>query len=168
MDLGRLNADKKECPVLMKEVRVPYGQDTKTLRIPEANLAWVEGPKYVPPVRDIPEAVRAALASPIGTPNLKELARRHGTRTMILVTPSPEGIAPDHPQLVELGMTPEDEVHELLRQGRISNRVAAATYLALVQTRRRVAIALVTDGISNEEAGCRAVSAKKKKTAKHS
>ena len=58
--------------------------------------------------------------------------------TLILVTPSPEGIAPDHPQLVELGMTPEDEVHAMLRQGRISDRVAAATYLALVQTRRRV------------------------------
>lgn len=72
--------------------------------------------------------------------------------TLILLTPAPEGIAPDHPQLVELGMTSEDEVHEQLRQGRISDRVAAATYLALIQTRRRVRIALVTDGISNQEA----------------
>ncbi len=385
----------KMATVSVKEVRIPYGRKSKTLRIPAENLAWVEGPKYVPPVPDLPAAVRAALVSPVGSPDLKELARRHGTRTvilvddgtrstpqrlilpvlleelnaagvrdaditvlialgthrpmtraecearygqevvdrvkvmnlpqdpgsfedlgktpsgvpvrvsrlylqsqlsiavgniiphmyagwaggakmiqpgvtdhvttaethlmagprvyeilgqvdnpvrremeaialetglkcivnvvlnsegeivavvaghpvdahragvriatpiytieikerpdivvagahpaerdlwqgfkpingcgmlvkdggtLILVTPSPEGIAPDHPQLVELGMTPEQEVYSLLSQGRISDRVAAATYLALVQTRRRVEIVLVTDGISHEQA----------------
>jgi lactate racemase len=69
----------------MSDVSIPYGRQTKTLDIPDANLACVVEPKYVPPVADLPAAVRAALASPIGSPNLKELAARHGTKTMILV-----------------------------------------------------------------------------------
>jgi nickel-dependent lactate racemase len=69
----------------MKEVDIPYGQETKTLKIPQANLAWVKGPKYVPPLADLPQAVRAAINAPLGTPSLKELVARHGTRTVILV-----------------------------------------------------------------------------------
>lgn len=73
--------------------------------------------------------------------------------TLILVTPAPEGIAPDHPVLVELGTTSEQAVHQLLDEGKISDGVAAATYLALVQTRRRIEVVIVTDGFTNEAAG---------------
>ncbi|MHC4510104.1 MAG: nickel-dependent lactate racemase family protein, partial [Planctomycetota bacterium] len=69
----------------MREIAIPYGQTTKTVRIPERNLAWVEGPRYVPPVNDLAEAVRRAISSPIGAPSLKELVAQHGTKTMILV-----------------------------------------------------------------------------------
>jgi len=69
----------------MREISIPYGHGTKTVRIPERNLAWVEGPKYVPPVNDLAKAVREAISSPIGTPSLKELVAQHGTKTMILV-----------------------------------------------------------------------------------
>jgi nickel-dependent lactate racemase len=72
--------------------------------------------------------------------------------TLILVIPAPEGIAPDHPQLVDLGVTPSFTVIEMVERGDISDGVAAATYLALDRTRSRVNIILVTDGISNEEA----------------
>jgi len=72
--------------------------------------------------------------------------------TLILLIPAPEGIAPDHHQLVELGTTPEDEVWEMVKRGEVTDGVAAATYLALVQTRKRVNITLVTDGISNDQA----------------
>jgi len=71
--------------------------------------------------------------------------------TLILVTPAPEGIAPDHPQLVELGTTPQAEVFQRLAAGTISDGVAAATYLALVQTRRRITIIVVTEGFTNEQ-----------------
>ena len=64
---------------------MPYGHGTMTLRIPTANLAWVVGPKDVPPVADLPEAVRAAIRSPIGTPRLAGLVARHGPDTVILV-----------------------------------------------------------------------------------
>jgi len=70
---------------LLKEVSIPYGHETKKLKIPEANLAWVKGPKYVPPVENLSKAVRAAIDSPIGSPNLKELVAQHGTNTVIMV-----------------------------------------------------------------------------------
>jgi nickel-dependent lactate racemase len=72
--------------------------------------------------------------------------------TLILLIPAPESIAPDHPQLVELGVTPGDEVLAMVERGEIDDEVAAATYLAFDQTRKRTNIVLVTDGITGEEA----------------
>ena len=72
--------------------------------------------------------------------------------TLILVTPAPKGIAPDHPQLIALGTTPGSQALARVERGEISDGVAAATYLALDQTRRRVNIILVSDGITQAEA----------------
>jgi nickel-dependent lactate racemase len=72
--------------------------------------------------------------------------------TLILLHPAPEGIAPDHLQMVELGQTPADEVQAMVERGEIADEVAAATYLALDQTRRRIHVTLVSDGISAGEA----------------
>jgi nickel-dependent lactate racemase len=72
--------------------------------------------------------------------------------TLILVIPAPEGIAPDHTLLVDLGTTPGDEVMALVEQGKIHDEVAAATYLAFDQTRKRITVALVSDGIPDSEA----------------
>ncbi len=72
--------------------------------------------------------------------------------TLILVIPAPEGIAPDHKQLIEFGTTPSEQVLQLVKDGKVADEVAAATYIALDQTRRRVNVSLVTDGISNSEA----------------
>ena len=65
---------------------------------------------------------------------------------------SPEGIAPDHPYLVELGQTPGDVVVERAARDEGLDGVAAATYLALDQTRKRVQITLVSEGIREDEA----------------
>jgi nickel-dependent lactate racemase len=73
--------------------------------------------------------------------------------TLILITPAFEGIAPDHQEFVELGTTPAGKVLEMVDNGQISDGVAAATYLALDQTRRRVNITIVTNGITNDQAG---------------
>ena len=71
-----------------KTITLPYGQHSKTIRIPAANLAWVAGPKEVPPVENLAQAVRTAIQSPLGTPSLAELVARHGTNTVILVDDS--------------------------------------------------------------------------------
>jgi len=84
--------------------------------------------------------------------NCGMLAKDDGT--LILLIPAPEGIAPDHPYLVELGQTPGDEVCEMVERGEVAAGVAAATYLALDQTRKRVNITLVTEGITEDEAAC--------------
>ena len=70
---------------MYKEVMVPYGHETKILRIPTEKLAWIVGPKDAPPVADLPGAVRAAIRSPIGAPTLPELVAQYGTNTVILV-----------------------------------------------------------------------------------
>jgi len=72
--------------------------------------------------------------------------------TLILLIPAPEGISPDHQQLVELGMTPGDEVLAMVERGEIVDEVGAATYLAYDQTRKRINVTLVTDGIPKGEA----------------
>lgn len=72
--------------------------------------------------------------------------------TLILLIPAPEGIAPDHPYLVELGQTSGDVVCERVTCDESVDGVAAATYLALDQTRKRVQITLVSDGITEDEA----------------
>lgn len=68
-----------------QEILLPYGHTTKTLRVPESNLAWVVGPQDAPPVTDLADAIHAAIRAPIGAPSLRELIARHGTRTVILV-----------------------------------------------------------------------------------
>ncbi len=72
--------------------------------------------------------------------------------TLILLIPAPEGIAPDHQQLVDFGTTPGEEVMAMVEQGKVANVVAAATYLAFDRTRRRVHVSLVSEGISNSDA----------------
>lgn len=71
--------------------------------------------------------------------------------TLILLHPAPEGIAPDHTTLVELGQTPAETVKRMVEEGKIADEVAAATYLAYDQTRRRIQVTLISDGISPEE-----------------
>jgi nickel-dependent lactate racemase len=82
--------------------------------------------------------------------NCGMLARDGGT--LILLIPAPEGIAPDHTQLVDFGTTSAEKVMDLVTEGKVHDEVAAATYLAFDQTRRRLNIALVSDGIPDAEA----------------
>ncbi len=82
--------------------------------------------------------------------NCGMMARDGGT--LILLIPAPEGIAPDHTQLVDFGTTPGDKVLDLVTAGEVHDEVAAATYLAFDQTRKRLTIALVSDGIPDSEA----------------
>ena len=73
---------------MTKQIALPYGHDLKTIEVPEENLAFIAGPKQVPPVADLRAAVEAAIRNPIGSPTLAELVERHGTRTLILADDS--------------------------------------------------------------------------------
>lgn len=81
--------------------------------------------------------------------------------TLILVIDAPEGIAPDHKQLVAYGTGGSEAVEKAIKDGSATDEVAAATYLAYWNTRKRITIVLVTNGISREEAkliGCETAS----------
>jgi len=82
--------------------------------------------------------------------NCGMLAKDGGS--LILFIPAPEGIAPDHTQLIDFGAMPGEEVLHLVAEGKVEDEVAAATYLAFHQTRKRLHITLITDGISCQEA----------------
>jgi nickel-dependent lactate racemase len=72
----------------MSTLKLPYGHESRSIEIPDENLAWVMGPKQAPPILDIAAAIRDAIRNPIGSPRLKELADRHGKRTLLLVDDS--------------------------------------------------------------------------------
>ena len=70
---------------MKRQITLPYGSQSRTIAVPEENLAWVEGPKQAAPVPDLSEAVRSAIRNPIGSPTLGELVLKHGKKTLILV-----------------------------------------------------------------------------------
>jgi nickel-dependent lactate racemase len=73
---------------MMRQIRLPYGREWRTVEIPAQNLAWVEGPRHAPAIADLAEAVRRAIRNPIGAPTLPDLIARHGKRTLLLVDDS--------------------------------------------------------------------------------
>ena len=71
---------------------------------------------------------------------------------LILVIEAPEGISPDHQELVALGTRTTAEVLAMLERKEIQDEVAAATYMAYRATKERMSVILVTTGISAVEA----------------
>ena len=65
-------------------VELPYGARKLKLRLPEANLAGVFTPQPVEPCADLPGEIRRALAEPLDSPPLDELARP-GENVVILL-----------------------------------------------------------------------------------
>ncbi len=71
---------------------------------------------------------------------------------LILVIEAPEGISPDHQELVDLGTRTSKEVLRMLARKEIKDEVAAATYIAYRATKDNKSIILVSNGISATEA----------------
>ncbi len=67
------------------EISIPYGPTTLRLRLGDERFAWVLQAADRPPLPDVPAALRRALASPIGSPTLAELARGVQGEVVILV-----------------------------------------------------------------------------------
>jgi len=87
------------CP---KMYQVPYGKETLQFSLPSGMRATLAESNRIPAVSDGPAAIAAALASPIGTPPLRQMARP-GNRVCIIFTDITRA-CPDHllvPPLVE-------------------------------------------------------------------
>lgn len=67
--------------------RVPYGKGELHFTLPSGMRGTVVESRPMPPLADVPAAVRAALESPVGTPRLREMARP-GERVCIVFTDS--------------------------------------------------------------------------------
>ncbi|MCL6432279.1 MAG: nickel-dependent lactate racemase [Anaerolineae bacterium] len=67
------------------EISLPYGNSRLAFSVPSERVAWVLEASDRPGVPDVTEALRQALASPIGSPPLADLARGVRGEVVILV-----------------------------------------------------------------------------------
>jgi len=72
--------------------------------------------------------------------------------TLILVTPCPEGVASQHPILLQLGDAPPAEVQRRMKEMEPTDLIGAATQMAIGAVRERVEVVIVSDGLKEEEA----------------
>lgn len=72
--------------------------------------------------------------------------------TLILVTPCPEGVATQHPILLQLGDASLAEIQRKMKGMEPSDLIGVATHMAIGTVRERVKVVVVSDGLKEEEA----------------
>lgn len=72
--------------------------------------------------------------------------------TVIVVTPSPEGVSVSHHDMLEFTALPPERIDALITDGTINDVVSGAVALAWAKMRERARILLVSDGIPPEDA----------------
>lgn len=70
---------------------------------------------------------------------------------IILVTPSPEGVASMHPELTELGRLSYEEVVAAYERGEIENRIAAAALMLHSQIKEHANVICVSHGMTKQD-----------------
>ena len=71
--------------------------------------------------------------------------------TLVVVAPNPEGVADNHPNLLEIGYRPYDEIVRMVEAGEIADVVGAAVLADIAQIVDRADCVLVSPGITREE-----------------
>ena len=138
---GRVGGVFAGDPVAAHREGAKLARDTYGVHLPAlADIVVIDS---FPADVDFWQAGKAAYAS--------ELAVRPGG-VVILVTPSPEGVARHHPAVLEHGVRPVAELQRLVERGEIKDIVAAAI-LALTAwvVRERATGIMVSPGIPAEE-----------------
>ncbi len=68
---------------MVQEIQLPYGADTLTVRVPEANLAGVFHPQSIAACVDPAEEIARVLSQPLDTPPLRDIVQP-GEKVVIL------------------------------------------------------------------------------------
>lgn len=68
----------------MRGVKIPYGENKLSLKIPDRNLAVVFDPPFPPPLRDLPGKILRALDEPVAGPTFSERIGK-GKNILILI-----------------------------------------------------------------------------------
>lgn len=71
--------------------------------------------------------------------------------TLILVTPCPEGVAGQHPVLLQLGDATPAEIQRKMKQMEPADLIEAATHMAIGAVRERVKVVIVSEDLKEEE-----------------
>jgi nickel-dependent lactate racemase len=72
--------------------------------------------------------------------------------TLIVVSPNPEGVADNHPNLLEIGYRPFAEIARMVEAGEVEDIVGAAVLADLAQIVDRCDCILVSPGVTKEQA----------------
>jgi nickel-dependent lactate racemase len=71
--------------------------------------------------------------------------------TLVVVSPNPEGVAANHPNLLEIGYRPQSEIVRMVGAGEVEDVVGAAVLADIAQIVDRADCVLVSPGITREE-----------------
>ncbi|HZB44489.1 MAG TPA: nickel-dependent lactate racemase [Pyrinomonadaceae bacterium] len=72
--------------------------------------------------------------------------------TLIVVAPNPEGVAPNHPNVLEIGYRPYAEIVRMVEAGEVEDVVGAAVLADVAQVVDRTDCIMVSPGVRREEA----------------
>lgn len=72
--------------------------------------------------------------------------------TLIVVAPNPEGVADNHPNLLEIGFRPQAEIVEMVEAGEIEDVIGAAILADVAQIVEKADCIMVSPGVKREEA----------------
>lgn len=73
--------------------------------------------------------------------------------TLVVIAPNPEGVADNHPNLLEIGYRPYVEIVRMVEAGEIADVVGAAILADIAQIVDRADCVLVSPGMTREETG---------------
>lgn len=71
--------------------------------------------------------------------------------TVILVAPCPEGVAPGHPILTQLGSKSFDEVLSMVDRGLVDDTVGALTYMTIARCKEKCRVIVVSENLEPTE-----------------
>lgn len=120
---------------------VEYAREIYEARIPRRADVVICG--TYPANRDLWQADKALAAATLMT--------KPGGN-VIWCPPCEEGACPEHPEILELGAKPPEEVHRLCQAGKIKDVVGATGHIMIGVMRQMANITLVTSGVTAEEA----------------
>jgi lactate racemase len=70
---------------------------------------------------------------------------------LIVVAPNPEGVADNHPNVLEIGYRPHAEIMHMAQAGEVGDIVGAAVLADVAQIADRADCVMVSPGITREE-----------------
>lgn len=71
--------------------------------------------------------------------------------TLVVVAPNPEGVAPNHPNVLEIGYRPQADVVRMVEAGEVEDIVGAAILADVAQIIERADCIMVSPGVTREE-----------------
>ena len=72
--------------------------------------------------------------------------------SLIVVAPNPEGVAENHPNLLEIGFRPQSEIIRMVERGEIEDVIGAAILADVAQIVEKADCIMVSPGVKREDA----------------